>query len=505
MRKQNLKKLSVKIFIAVFIINTVCIFGFSNSSLATQNLSVSASPSPYFIDNINDIKISWYAVKKSSSTYDQVTFGGYYSYVYVSYNDGVWQHIATRSGTGSKSCYYRPNEVGTYSFKVKEIATKIYYPGGQSSTNTLIGEGIIENFKVNSPYADYNPNAKLLFGSTDRKLPSPDDSKVEFIVGTLDSINNLNPEISFKLYQTIDPQVVTRINIKVDNNLILECESQIKSGYYISRTIPTDTLSLEGTHIISIEVLDLYDDNSDNDKYTLEYVKISNLNFVDCEETFTFDYDTTNSNPNGWLVTTPEFCRDDNAFRIVDVDQVDIEGASEQGKLLKIQTSYVNVISDQILEREFIVGDVYSKIIHLKFDYAYLSNANMKIGIHYFDIPTPIFEFHFLYNILRLQDTNYWSSSEYVNLVWGFENNVMYNVELDIYFEDIGENDIRIWCDFYIDNIYGGTGSIPIYNLDVWDDITSISDISITTRGNPLDEEPEVYLDNIYMGYTTIE
>ena len=159
MRKQKTKKLFAKAFIAVFIINTICIFGFSTSTLAATELSINATPEDVYIEDT--ITISWGAVTKPSE--GLVSFGRYYSYVYKS-TDGKssWQLIAIISGTGYKTFHYQPTEVKSHFFMVKEYATMIYFPYGQSSTYIVVGTGTTTNdvhvysLQVTPDFIDYS-------------------------------------------------------------------------------------------------------------------------------------------------------------------------------------------------------------------------------------------------------------------------------------------------------------------------------------------------------------
>ena len=478
MRKQKTKKLFAKAFIAVFIINTICIFGFSGSSLAAQNLSVSASPSTYFMDDDNPIRISWYAPSKPSE--GLVSWGGYYSYVYKSLDNGAWQYLGWIAGTGYKTYYYHPDVMGDYRFRVIEICTKIYFPYGQSSTYIVVGDGISNNVEVNGPPSDYNLDGTILFGATDRKFPTYDDSKIEFIIGTLDSINNINPEISFQIQQTIDLGAVTRVNLKVDDNpLPEEPDILLKPGDTCTRTIPTEILSIEGTHIITIEVLDIRDDTiHDNDKYELNYLKVANLNFIDCNGTFTFDYDSPGSEPSGWT---------SNHATVIEVEQANLQNYDNGGNLIRL-SNY-----DDYMKRDMNVAGVSDKILYMNFDIYIEQFEEYNFQILFKDDTTVVPRFIIFvewYGAFGIKEGMYGINQER-EIITMLSEKKMYNIELIFSFIDIDNSRDSVVFQAYVDGVFQGIYDILIPSWYSMSD--EINEIELGNVGLN-----EIYLDNLY-------
>ncbi len=496
MRKQNENNKTAKLIIAILLINTIFIFGFSNSSSAAPTLSISANPTSIFLDD--EITISWGASPIPST--GGVSFSNYKSYIYKSTNNGVsWNRIAIKSGLGG-TYIFNPEAPGDYMFKARVYATYIYYPGGSSSTSALAGEGISNVVEVNGLSSDYNLNGAQLFGSYNRKFPVYDNSEIEFIIGTLDSLSNIMPEISFKIHQTSSDFLFgfsTEANIKMDGIIIHTTGYTFThdpegNNFEYTTTIPE--LGEEGTHIISIELIDkkegdngVSDGIDDNDKFILDCLKISNLNFVDCNGTFTFNHDVTGGNPLGWISRNTD---------IVNSNQVILENYDNtDGKLLKILNN--NYDENPNLKRTFKVQDIYKeKILYLDYDISFKSSYFTyfkKFSINFNDNEQNMDKLRVFLDPLGnfgIEDGDevYGHSKEYISTL---DPDRMYNIELIFSFlQNIDSSQPNICCQAYIDNVFQGIFSITVLN---WNKIT---DIEIRNE-----DILDVYMDNLYYGF----
>lgn len=84
MRKQKLRKISTKILLTIFLIDTIYIFGFSTSTLATTTLSFNATLEVSIKD---EITISWRVIILLN-TNPYYIYEGYYSDLYISVDNG---------------------------------------------------------------------------------------------------------------------------------------------------------------------------------------------------------------------------------------------------------------------------------------------------------------------------------------------------------------------------------------------------------------------------------
>ncbi len=129
MQKQKIKKLSAKFFLAIFIINTVFILGFTKPIRADNS-----SLGPHEVDAGQPLIFEWTAIYKTLS--GKYQYGGYYTEIWMQDDLGNSIKIASISGTGFHSYQKIIEEAGTYTFTLIEYApykgyfdynTKTYY------------------------------------------------------------------------------------------------------------------------------------------------------------------------------------------------------------------------------------------------------------------------------------------------------------------------------------------------------------------------------------------
>ena len=126
MQKQKVKKISVKLILAVFMINIICVSSFFTQGLATTgDLSASVSP-PVMLEG-NDAVITWNPIPKDLDP--PYSYSDYDTEIWMQNDGGVSIKIATIHGNlDPKSYKIFLEDCGTYNFELKEYARmKSYY------------------------------------------------------------------------------------------------------------------------------------------------------------------------------------------------------------------------------------------------------------------------------------------------------------------------------------------------------------------------------------------
>ncbi len=132
MKKQKLKKISAKLFLAIFVINAVFIVNFGTPASAVGgDLNVTASSTPIYEGE--EVTVKWTAIALPND--GDWSYGAYKSEIWQSKDGGDWESKGEISGLYDRTKNILIEEHGTYIFEVREYAyAKVLYNGGSSYT-----------------------------------------------------------------------------------------------------------------------------------------------------------------------------------------------------------------------------------------------------------------------------------------------------------------------------------------------------------------------------------
>ncbi len=163
MRKIKNKDFLVKLFLGIFVINTLCIINFTSPTSAVDGeLNVTANPDAIFTEE--NIVIQWTVLAKP---YDgEWSYGGYISEIWMKKYNGDFIKYTTvshyNSGTLSKTIPL--SESGVYLFEVREYCTERHkWVGDRWSGHSVSESGLwhVATEQSNS-VSVYNPIQKIL-------------------------------------------------------------------------------------------------------------------------------------------------------------------------------------------------------------------------------------------------------------------------------------------------------------------------------------------------------
>ena len=197
-------------------------------------------------------------------------------------DDNDWTEETTKYGTGQfqyTTTTSTFNDEGKYFIKVDLCLNNEIDPITSEETSiTLI------------------PLPKIPIGGSNRRFPSGSGTRLGYSMQTIDSFEDVNPKIYFGISQDSDFSMLynVEINLLIDGIVIQSYFENIYNYGIFERTYEVEDLKIPIGHQIEMKIFyEIIDQTpygvhilSNNDLFTLEYLKIEGLYFMEINETY---------------------------------------------------------------------------------------------------------------------------------------------------------------------------------------------------------------------------
>ncbi len=482
MRRQKLKKITAKLFLAIFVINAICIVNFTSPASAVGE-ELNLEIDDYVIYEGESVTIQWIATDLPNE--GDWSYGAYVSKIYMRKDNGDWQYKGKRTGLGDLSKSITINDVGIYIFKVKEYATL-----------KSMWDGVLHMIPGNWLVATEESDSVTV-----RAHPPP------------------QPYLNIDKYEINEGESITLTWNIVPKPLYDGYYAEIYYGYYdkdvwefrarknmneLSHTMRMDTF---GTFKFKVDIYA----NMSYETGTLEYgkyfistakdyipVSVSQNNFT--SSFFDFDDDIIGLQPTGWEHS--QISNTDSYYiKVIDSSDTNLENLNQNEKLLKIHNTHYA----QSISRDFFVEDLCNSddFLHIKFDIATSNNYNhdAKFQILLSDNNARRLEIFLCGPNLYFKDADPYAQDEIIYR--DLEENRIYSFELIFSFKrdlDCSAN-TNVLCQSYINGIFNGYHSLTVINWRFSDDICKIT--LGHSHCSPGSSTTNFFLDNL--DYTIIE